>query len=55
MQTAFWVGDLMTGNFGKSSMLMTSLDLDKAMSLIPGKYRVNFHASYAETEGNRER
>ncbi|WP_342506046.1 L-rhamnose isomerase [Sporosarcina sp. FSL K6-2383] len=27
------------------------LDLDKALSLIPGKHRVNLHAIYAETNG----
>ena len=26
-------------------------DLDRALSLIPGKHRVNLHASYAETSG----
>src|SRR3954466_7237092 len=28
-------------------------DLDKALSLIPGKHRLNLHASYAETGGPR--
>ena len=28
-------------------------DLDKALSLIPGRHRLNLHASYAETEGRR--
>jgi len=27
------------------------MDLDKAMSLIPGKHRVNLHSIYAETDG----
>jgi L-rhamnose isomerase len=30
-------------------------DLDKAMSLIPGKHRLNLHASYAATKGRVER
>ncbi|MBF0443579.1 MAG: L-rhamnose isomerase, partial [Oligoflexales bacterium] len=29
------------------------LDIDKALSLIPGKHRVNLHAIYAETSGER--
>jgi len=29
------------------------MDLAKAMSLIPGKHRVNLHSIYAETEGKR--
>jgi L-rhamnose isomerase len=29
------------------------LDIDKAMSLIPGKHRLNIHAIYAETNGKR--
>ncbi|HVR74172.1 MAG TPA: L-rhamnose isomerase, partial [Planctomycetota bacterium] len=28
-------------------------DLEEALSLIPGKHRLNLHASYAETEGKR--
>ncbi len=28
-------------------------DIDKALSLIPGRHRLNLHASYAETAGNR--
>ena len=27
------------------------MDLEKALSLIPGKHRVNLHAIYAETDG----
>jgi len=30
-------------------------DLDKALSLIPGRQRLNLHASYAETDGKVER
>lgn len=30
-------------------------DLEKAMSLIPGKHRLNLHAMYAETKGKVER
>jgi len=30
-------------------------DLEKALSLIPGKHRLNLHAMYAETEGKVER
>jgi L-rhamnose isomerase len=29
------------------------LDIDKAMSLIPGKHRLNIHAIYAETNGEK--
>jgi len=31
------------------------MDLEKALSLIPGKHRLNLHAMYAETEGKVER
>ncbi len=30
-------------------------DIEKAMSLIPGRHRLNLHASYAETKGKVER
>ena len=30
-------------------------DIDKALSLIPGKHRLNLHAMYAETKGRIER
>lgn len=30
-------------------------DVDKVMSLLPGKHRLNLHASYAETKGKVER
>ncbi|MEN6427516.1 MAG: L-rhamnose isomerase, partial [Phycisphaerales bacterium] len=30
-------------------------DLEKALSLIPGRHRLNLHASYAETKGNADR
>ena len=46
-------GILATGNYPGKARNAEELrqDLDKAMSLIPGKHRVNLHASYAETEG----
>ncbi len=46
-----------TGNyFGKArSAVELRADLDKAMSLIPGKKRLNLHASYLESEQKVER
>ncbi|HZJ57660.1 MAG TPA: L-rhamnose isomerase [Clostridia bacterium] len=46
-------GILATGNYPGKARNAVELrqDLDKAMSLIPGKHRVNLHASYAETGG----
>jgi L-rhamnose isomerase len=46
-------GILATGNYPGRARNGEELrqDLDKAMSLIPGKHRVNLHAIYAETEG----
>lgn len=42
-----------TGNYpGKATTLEElRMDLEKALSLIPGKHRVNLHAIYAETNG----
>lgn len=44
-----------TGNYpGKASNASElRADLDKALSLIPGKHRVNLHAIYAETDGTK--
>ncbi len=46
-------GILATGNYPGKARNAEELrqDLDKAMSLIPGKHRVNLHAMYAETDG----
>ena len=46
-------GILATGNYPGKARNAEELrqDLDKAMSLIPGKHRVNLHAIYAETHG----
>ncbi|KQB94480.1 L-rhamnose isomerase [Geobacillus sp. PA-3] len=42
-----------TGNYPGKARTPVELrqDLDKALSLIPGKHRVNLHAIYAETNG----
>ena len=42
-----------TGNYPGRATTPTELrmDLQKALSLIPGKHRVNLHAIYAETDG----
>ena len=44
-----------TGNYPGKARTADELraDLDKAMSLIPGKHRLNLHALYAETGGKR--
>lgn len=46
-------GILATGNYPGKARTGEELrqDLDKALSLIPGKHRINLHAIYAETEG----
>ncbi|HEX3798700.1 MAG TPA: L-rhamnose isomerase [Verrucomicrobiae bacterium] len=46
-------GLAVTGNFPGKATTPEQLraDLDKALSLIPGKHRVNIHACYAETNG----
>ncbi|RKX86092.1 MAG: L-rhamnose isomerase [Spirochaetes bacterium] len=48
-------GILATGNFPGKARTPEELrmDMEKAMSLIPGKHRINLHAVYAET-GDRE-
>ena len=48
-------GLAVTGNYpGKArNPIELRADIDKALSLIPGKHRLNLHACYAETEGNR--
>src|SRR5699024_8907107 len=45
--------DLVTGNYPGKAETPEQLreDLEKALSLIPGKHRVNLHAIYAETNG----
>src|SRR5258708_1608530 len=48
-------GLAVTGNYpgkGRTAGELRS-DLEKALSLIPGRHRVNLHASYAETGGKR--
>ena len=44
-----------TGNYPGKARTAVELrgDLDKALSLIPGRHRVNIHAIYAETGGKR--
>ena len=46
-------GTLVTGNYPGKARNPAELraDLEKAMSLIPGKQKVNIHANYAETDG----
>lgn len=46
-------GIMATGNYPGKACNGEELraDIDKAMSLIPGRQRVNLHASYAETDG----
>jgi L-rhamnose isomerase len=46
-------GLAVTGNYPGKARTPDELrtDLDKAMSLIPGKHRLNLHASYAEVAG----
>src|SRR6266478_5900732 len=48
-------GLAVTGNYPGKARTPVELraDLEKALSLIPGKHRLNLHASYAETEGKR--
>lgn len=50
-------GILATGNYPGRARTPDELrrDLDKALSLLPGKHRLNLHASYAETGGGVER
>jgi L-rhamnose isomerase len=44
-----------TGNYPGKARTADELrsDLDKALSLIPGRHRLNLHANYAETGGRR--
>ena len=44
-----------TGNYPGKARTLEQLrsDLEKALSLIPGKHRVNLHASYADTGGKK--
>jgi L-rhamnose isomerase len=44
-----------TGNYPGKARTADELraDIDKALSLIPGKHRVNLHAIYAETHGRK--
>jgi L-rhamnose isomerase len=46
-------GISVTGNYPGKASTPEELraDLEKALSLIPGKHRVNLHAIYAETNG----
>ncbi len=46
-------GIMATGNYPYKATTGDQLrgDLDKALSLLPGKHKVNIHASYAELEG----
>lgn len=48
-------GLAVTGNYPGKARTPDELraDLDKALSLIPGRHRLNLHASYAETGGAR--
>lgn len=48
-------GIQVTGNYLGKANTASELrqDLEKALSLIPGKHRVNLHAIYAETEGEK--
>lgn len=48
-------GLAVTGNYPGKARTPDELrgDLDKALSLIPGRHRLNLHASYAETGGVR--
>ena len=48
-------GLAVTGNYPGKARTANELrgDLDKALSLIPGKHRFNLHACYAETGGKR--
>src|SRR5881227_1885029 len=48
-------GLAVTGNYPGKARTPDELraDLDKALSLIPGRHRLNLHASYADTGGRR--
>src|SRR6266404_2226786 len=51
----FGGGLAVTGNYPGKARTADELraDVEKAFSLIPGKHRLNLHASYAETNGKR--
>lgn len=53
LNTGLTGGIQATGNYpGRArNAVELRMDLDKAMSLIPGKHRVNLHSIYAETDG----
>src|SRR3954451_10327758 len=48
-------GLAVTGNYPGKARTPEELrgDIERAMSLIPGRHRLNLHASYAETGGKR--
>src|SRR5207249_2898145 len=48
-------GLAVTGNYPGKARTPDELraDVEKALSLIPGRHRLNLHASYAETDGKR--
>src|SRR3954463_16810247 len=48
-------GLAVTGNYPGKARTADELraDLDQALALIPGRHRLNLHASYAETGGRR--
>lgn len=48
-------GIMATGNYPGKARNGDELrrDMEKALSLIPGKHRINLHASYAETNGKK--
>src|SRR5258706_1182411 len=48
-------GLAVTGNYPGKARTADELraDVEKALSLIPGRHRFNLHASYAETNGKR--
>jgi L-rhamnose isomerase len=48
-------GLAVTGNYPAKARTADELraDLDRALTLLPGRHRVNLHASYAETGGRR--
>src|SRR5437773_10875338 len=53
--TALGGGLAVTGNYPGRPRTVDELraDIDKAFSLIPGKHRLNLHASYGEFAGKR--
>ena len=55
LQTGLGGGLAVTGNYPGKARTPDELraDLEMALSLIPGRHRLNLHASYAETGGRR--